>query len=292
MSAEAIRRRDVRTPDGLTIVLDEAGPANAPTVVLLHGGGQTRHSWSGAMRALIAGGYRVINFDARGHGESMWSPEGDYLLDHRASDLHAVVCQARPLALVGASLGGATSLHAVAQGLAVDALVLVDITPHPEPAGIERIRDFMRRHTDGFAMLDEAVDAVASYNPHRPRPRDPSGLRRNLRQHPDGRLRWHWDPQIIDTAPAVHHATVRTSADRIAAGTPFPLLLVRGLSSDIVSDESVAAFRALLPWAEVADVAGAGHMIAGDRNDAFNAAMLDFLVRHLPVHAGNRATNA
>ncbi|MCC2980929.1 alpha/beta fold hydrolase [Sphingomonas sp. IC4-52] len=290
MSAEAVRRRDVRTPDGLTIALDEGGPANAPTVVLLHGGGQTRHSWSAAMRALVAGGYRVINFDARGHGDSMWSPEGDYLLDHRASDLRAVVGETRPLALVGASLGGATSLHAVAQGLAVDALVLVDITPHPEPAGIERITSFMRRHTDGFATLDEAVDAVAAYNPHRPRPRDPSGLRRNLREHPDGRLRWHWDPKIIGTAPAVHHATVRVSADRIAAGAPFPLMLVRGLSSDIVSDESVAAFRALLPWAEVADVAGAGHMIAGDRNDAFNAAILDFLARHLPVQTANPAT--
>ncbi|WP_066779520.1 alpha/beta fold hydrolase [Sphingomonas sp. CCH5-D11] len=290
MSAEAVRRRDVRTPDGLTIALDEGGPANAPTVVLLHGGGQTRHSWSGAMRALVAGGYRVLNFDARGHGDSMWSPDGDYLLDHRASDLRAVVGETRPLALVGASLGGATSLHAVAQGLAVDALVLVDITPHPEPAGIERITSFMRRHTDGFATLDEAVDAVASYNPHRPRPRDPSGLRRNLREHSDGRLRWHWDPKIIGTAPAVHHATVRASADRIAAGAPFPLMLVRGLSSDIVSDESVAAFRALLPWAEVADVAGAGHMIAGDRNDAFNAAMLDFLARHLPVQTAIPAT--
>lgn len=289
MSAETVRQRAVRTPDGLTIALDEGGPANAPMVVLLHGGGQTRHSWAGAMRALLANGYRVINFDARGHGDSGWSATGDYLLDHRASDLRAVVGDARPLALVGASLGGATAIHAVAQGLAVDALVLVDITPQPEPAGIDRITSFMRRHTDGFATLDEAVDAVAAYNPHRPRPRDPGGLRRNLREHPDGRLRWHWDPQIIATAPAVHHATVRQSADRIAADAPFPLLLIRGLRSDIVSDESVAAFRAQLPWAQVADVAGAGHMIAGDRNDAFNAAMLDFLARNLPVPAGNHA---
>jgi pimeloyl-ACP methyl ester carboxylesterase len=285
MQANATVRREVRTPDGLTIALDEGGPADAPTVALLHGGGQTRHSWAAAMRALIAGGYRVLNFDARGHGDSMWSPAGDYLLDHRASDLRAVVGDTRPLALVGASLGGATSLHAVANGLAVDALVLVDITPHPEPAGIDRITSFMRRHTNGFATLDEAVDAVAAYNPNRPRPRDPSGLRRNLREHTDGRLRWHWDPLIMGTTTAVHHSTVQASADRIAAGAPFPLTLIRGLSSDIVSDDSVARFRAQLPWAEVANVAGAGHMIAGDRNDAFNNAMLDFLTRYMPAHA-------
>lgn len=287
MSADAIRRRDVRTPDGLTIALDEGGPAHAPTVVLLHGGGQTRHSWAGAMRALLASGYRVINFDARGHGDSMWSPAGDYLLDHRASDLRAVVGDTRPVALVGASLGGATSLHAIAQGLVVDALVLVDITPYPEAAGIERITSFMRRHTDGFATIDEAVDAVADYNPHRPRPRDPSGLRRNLREHPNGRLHWHWDPKIIATTTTVHHATVQASAARVAAATPFPMMLIRGLSSDVVSDESVATFHRLLPWAEIADVAGAGHMIAGDRNDAFNAAMLEFLARHLPADAQN-----
>ncbi len=282
---EVIRHREVRTPDGLTIALDEGGPAGASTVVLLHGGGQTRHSWAGAMRALLDGGYRVLNFDARGHGDSMWSPDGDYLLEHRASDLRAVAGRARPLALVGASLGGATAIHAVAQGLAADALVLVDITPHPEPAGIERITAFMSRHTDGFASLDEAVDAVSAYNPHRPRPRDPGGLRRNLREGADGRLYWHWDPKILATTPVTHHETVQASANLIAARAPFPLLLVRGLSSDIVSDESVAAFRDLLPWAEVANVAGAGHMIAGDRNDAFNKAVLGFLACHMPLRA-------
>ena len=284
--AVEVTRRIVKTPDGLTLAVDEAGPAAAPLVVLLHGGGQTRHSWSGAMQALARSGYRVLNYDARGHGESAWSSAGAYMLDDRVSDLRTVVGDARPVALVGASLGGATSLHAVAQGMAVDALVLVDITPVPEPAGIERIVGFMKRYTDGFATLEEAVDAVAAYNPHRPRPRDPNGLRRNLREHADGRLRWHWDPLIVATEPRVHHETIQRSADSLSRRPAFPLMLVRGLSSDVVSDASVAAFRAQFPWAEVADVAGAGHMIAGDRNDAFNAAMLDFLTRTMPVAAG------
>lgn len=284
MPAEALRH-DIATPDGLTIAVDEAGPHDAPTVVLMHGGGQTRHSWTGAMTALVAAGYRVLNYDARGHGESMWSPDGNYLLDHRVSDLRAVIGDARPLALVGASLGGATAIHAVANGVAADVVVLVDITPFAEPVGIARIVGFMRRHTDGFATLDEAVDAVAAYNPHRPRPRDPNGLRRNLRERDDGRLYWHWDPLTVASEPAVHHATVQRSAAALAEREPFPLLLIRGLSSDVVSDASVAAFQAQFPWAEVADVAGAGHMIAGDRNDAFNQAMLAFLAEHLPAHA-------
>lgn len=267
----------------LTLAADIEGPADAPVVVLLHGGGQTRHSWSGAMAALVARGYRVINYDARGHGDSDWSSAGAYHLDDRAADLEAVVRElAAPFALVGASLGGATAIQAVAQGLRPAVVVLVDIVPEPEPEGVGRIVGFMRGHPNGFATLDEAVDAVAAYNPDRPRPSDPSGLMRNLRQRPDGRLGWHWDPQIVAADPQVHHAEVRRSAEALAA-TEIPVMLVRGLRSDVVSPAGVAAFKALMPRLEVADVAGAGHMVAGDRNDAFNTAVLDFLDRRMPA---------
>ncbi len=273
----------IATPDALSLAADIDGPADAPVVVLLHGGGQTRHSWAGAMAALVARGYRVINYDARGHGDSDWSSAGAYHLDNRAADLEAVVRDLKvPFALVGASLGGATAIQAVARGLRPAVVVLVDIVPEAEPQGVGRIVGFMRGHPDGFATLDEAADAVAAYNPDRPRPRDPSGLMRNLRRRPDGRLGWHWDPRIVEADPGVHHDEVRRSAEVLAA-TEIPLLLVRGLSSDVVSDAGVAAFKALAPRLEVADVAGAGHMVAGDRNDAFNTAVLDVLDRRLPL---------
>lgn len=272
----------IATPDGLTLTVEMDGPAEAPAVVLLHGGGQTRHSWAGAMPALASRGYRVINYDARGHGDSDWSSAGAYHLNDRAADLEAVVRDlAAPFALVGASLGGATAIQAVARGLRPAVVVLVDIVPEPEPRGIGRIVDFMRGHPDGFAALDEAVEAVAAYNPDRPRPNDPAGLMRNLRQRPDGRLHWHWDPRIVSDDPALHHAEVKRSARALAA-TDVPVMLVRGLRSDVVSPEGVAAFQALMPRLEVADVAEAGHMVAGDRNDAFNAAVFDFLGRRMP----------
>ncbi|WP_375383083.1 alpha/beta fold hydrolase [uncultured Sphingomonas sp.] len=284
MSGQTATLRRFRAPDGVEIVADEAGPADAPAVVLLHGGGQTRHSWAGAMRALVKGSYRVINFDARGHGDSGWSPEGAYLLGDRVADLRAVVAGLdAPFALVGASLGGATAIHAVAEGVSPVAVVLVDIVPEPEPEGISRIVEFMRANPDGFATLDEATDAVAAYNPARPRPRDPTGLMRNLRRRENGRLYWHWDPRITAEEPARHHAVVQRSAAVMAKHPDLPVLLVRGLGSDVVSDNGVAAFRRLLPELEVVDVAGAGHMVAGDRNDAFNAGVIAFLQRHMPV---------
>jgi pimeloyl-ACP methyl ester carboxylesterase len=281
--AQQARLRRIESRDQLVLVAEDLGPDAAPAVILLHGGGQTRHSWSGAARVLAQRGYRVINFDARGHGESEWSETGAYSLDDRVADLEAIVEGLdQPFVLVGASLGGATSIHAAARSIQPAGIVLVDIVPHPESEGISRIVTFMRANPDGFATLDEAVDAVAAYNPERPRPRDPSGLMRNLRLREDGRLYWHWDPRIVASRPQDLHALVRQSAAQLA-GTGLPVLLVRGLKSDVVSDAGVAAFRELVPDLEVADVGGAGHMVAGDRNDAFNDAVMAFLDRHLPV---------
>ena len=59
----------------------------------------------------------------------------------------------------------------------------------------------------------------------------------------------------------------------------LPVHLVRGGSSDLVSPEAVAHFRALVPHAAYSDIADATHMVVGDQNDAFGDAILDFLVR-------------
>ena len=275
--------RNYLSYDGLRIVGDDAGQPDAPMVVLLHGGGQTRHSWSGVAQHLARSGYRVLNYDARGHGDSDWSEAAAYTLDDRVEDLKAVIGSYRgPLVLVGASLGGATALHAVSRGMKVAGLVMVDIVPDPEPDGIDSIRAFMRSGFGGFADLDEAVDAVAAYNPDRPRPSDPSGLMKNLRKRDDGRLHWHWDPRILDRDQKIQHQ-LRRSAERMAAENPCPVVVVRGLRSDVVSDGGIAAFRAIVPELEVHNVAGAGHMVAGDRNDAFIGGVLTFLSRVLPV---------
>jgi pimeloyl-ACP methyl ester carboxylesterase len=61
-----------------------------------------------------------------------------------------------------------------------------------------------------------------------------------------------------------------------------PALLVRGRMSDLLSEEGAQEFLRLVPHARMVDVSGAGHMVAGDRNDAFNDAVVSFLdtVRH------------
>ena len=267
--------------DGVELVGDRGGVADAPCVILLHGGGQTRHSWSRAVDSLLDAGLQVINFDARGHGDSDWSPTGAYALSDRAADLRAVAADLRvPFVLVGASLGGATAIQAVHEGLRPAGVVLVDIVPEPDPRGIERIVGFMHGHREGFASIDEAAAAVAAYNPQRARPTDTSGLMKNLRPR-EGRLYWHWDPRILDTAPTTHHIVVERATETLGALVDMPVLLVRGLSSDVVSEAGIAAFRRQVPRLEILDVQGAGHMVAGDRNDAFNDGVIAFAKRLL-----------
>lgn len=281
-----IATRRYTAPSGVSIAADIGGYPAAPTVIFMHGGGQTRHSWRGAMRELLAAGYQVISLDTRGHGDSDWSPEGDYGLESLAADLHAVIATLSSApALVGASLGGATGLYAVGNSPEpiASALVLVDVVPRVDPVGSERIRNFMRSRPDGFGTLEEAADAIAAYNPHRPRPRDTSGLMKNLRLRTDGRLHWHWDPKIVQTPARLEPPQFVGPLLDAARRVRIPTLLVRGLMSDVVSEGGVAELRQVLPGLEVWDVAGAGHMVAGDRNDAFNQGVSTFLRRHLPL---------
>jgi pimeloyl-ACP methyl ester carboxylesterase len=270
---------------GLTLAADVGGDPAAPAVILTHGGGQTRHSWGGLMRELLTQGYHVINLDSRGHGDSDWSPDGLYTLDSLADDLRAVIATLpKPPALVGASMGGATSLYAVGNTTEpiASALVMVDVVPRINPEGGAKIRAFMRSRPEGFATLEEAAAAVAGYNPHRPRPKDISGLMKNLRLRADGRLHWHWDPAFLDNPQRVEPPQFAERLLDACIRVSIPTLLVRGTRSDIVGEDGIAEFRAHLPTLEVFDVNDAGHMVAGDKNDVFNEGVLSFLRRHAP----------
>ncbi|MEE2672521.1 MAG: alpha/beta hydrolase [Myxococcota bacterium] len=274
--------------EGRRLAADALGSPNDPPVVLLHGGGQTRHSWSETAQALAAAGWYAVSVDLRGHGESDWSPTGDYSPTRFANDVTRLArAFDEPPVLVGASLGGISSLLAVgtadteARPLA-RALVLVDIATQVEPDGADRIVSFMESRPDGFASLQEAADAVALYNPHRKPPRNLDGLAKNLRKHADGRYRWHWDPAFLKRRHfSADSLTDPMLLDRAARGLTIPTLLVRGRLSDLLSQEGAEAFLEQVPHAKFADVSGAGHMVAGDQNDLFADAVLGFLSAEL-----------
>jgi pimeloyl-ACP methyl ester carboxylesterase len=261
------------------------GPRSA---LLLHGGGQTRHAWDGTSRALAQAGWSAIAIDQRGHGDSAWIESGHYGFRDFGAD---AACVAREIArtngrkpvAVGASLGGLASLLALGASGAdpvFSGLVLVDIVPQMDPTGVDHIQGFMRaKAKEGFASVEEAAEAVAEYLPHRPRPRSLEGLKKNLRLHPDGRWRWHWDPRFLDGPHSVNVDWPGVEQELFAAARALavPSLLVRGASSELVTEAAAQAFLTLSPSTAYVNITDARHMVAGDRNDVFTAAVLDFL---------------
>ncbi len=276
---EQTERITFTSAEGFPLVADCWGDPNRDPVLFMHGGGQTRHSWGGAARRLAMRGWHTITVDGRGHGESGWSKEGNYDLDDYVADFCCILEQiGRKTAVVGASLGGRTGLVGIGEGLEASsrALILVDIAPRTEKEGVARIRQFMRANLDGFASVEDAADAVAVYRQHRSRPKDIEGLKKNLRYKEDGRWYWHWDPKFLnrqDWADSGRRNRLHNAAQNLG----LPTLLIRGGGSDVVSPEGVREFLDLVPHAAFVDVAGAGHMVAGDKNDVFTDAVEGFL---------------
>jgi len=266
--------------DGVQLAADAYGDEAAPVVLLMHGGGQTRHSWGGTARALAERGYRAIAIDARGHGDSDWAQDRRYKIDTFARDLETVAARFdKPPAVVGASLGGNSAMLAKGEFRAeLGAIVLVDIGPKVEHDGVARIYEFMKARPEGYASLDEVADAVAAYQPHRERPKDVSGLAKNLRLGDDGRYRWHWDPAFLEGMFSPQ-PELAARLEHAARNLDCPVMLIRGKLSDLLSEEKAREFLEICPHAEYVDVAGAGHMVAGDVNDRFTDAVVSFLDR-------------
>jgi pimeloyl-ACP methyl ester carboxylesterase len=276
---------EFRGVDDLALVADEWNrdaetSADRPSILMLHGGGQNRHSWKNTGQILADGGFHVVALDSRGHGDSDRSPTANYSVETLCADTLQVLYQiGRPTVLIGASMGGLTGILAAHEAGAelVTKLVLVDVVPRFEKDGSARIREFMFSGVDGFQTLEQAADAISAYLPHRTRPRSPEGLKKNLRLR-DGRWYWHWDPAFL-TKPDDDPFTRMDMLEQAAINLEIPILLIRGKLSDVVSAEGVQDFLTKVPHAELVELSDAGHTAAGDDNDAFSEVVVEFVNR-------------
>ena len=214
-----------------------------------------------------------------------------YTVEYYRDDLRAItkqvsdLCGKKPI-VIGASLGGISAMLAQDQGegdreaALFSAIILVDITPRMTSDGVDRIMGFMAQNMrDGFSSVEDAADVIAAYLPSRKRPKSLDGLSKNLRQRDDGRWYWHWDPAFVDGEHNIltgreNRADVLFDAVKKIT---VPILLIRGGKSELVTKEAVEEFLKSVPHAKYTDVSGVGHMVAGDRNDIFADAVLDFL---------------
>jgi pimeloyl-ACP methyl ester carboxylesterase len=277
----------------LSLAVETRHPAGHPTLLFAHGFGQTRGAWSGAAAALADAGCRCVTFDIRGHGESDRVVNGDYHMDQFADDLlRMAAAQPQPPILVGASMGGLLGivLAGEVRPTPLRALVLVDITPRWETAGVERILAFMQAHPDGFANYTEAAEQIAVYLPQRRERKSEEQLRPLLREGADGRLRWHWDPALLAGGVVQESERYQPRLQAAAAKIDVPVLLLSGARSDVVSRATVDEFLQLVPHARHVELPQATHMVAGDANDAFTREVARFVQSLAPSvdrrHAG------
>jgi pimeloyl-ACP methyl ester carboxylesterase len=267
--------------EGLHLVADVWGDDDAWPVLLMHGGGVAPGVTRLAAAVLAKHGWRAASLDLRGHGDSEWALNGDYSFTAYSADAIAVAdALGRPPVIVGASLGGVAAI--IAEGgsdrVVSSGLVIVDITHKSNPEGLQRIHDFMRSGLGGFATLEEAAEAIALYTPNRTKRVNPAGLMKVLRQRRDGRWYWHWDPKFIDRGRReVPGQDFQALFEAALRNIGVPTLLVRGLLSDVVTEEGVQAFLGAIPGAKLVDVGDAAHMVAGDQNDVFSQAVVEFL---------------
>lgn len=267
----------LRAHDGVALAADQI-EGDGPGLLLAHGFGQTRQAWRSTQQRLAEAGRASLAWDIRGHGQSARNPAGSRYAGPQFVDDVATAARALgpgPI-LVGASMGGLTGLMAQARDRVFSALVLVDITPRWEAAGVERILGFMNAHPDGFDSFEHAAEQIAAYLPHRREKKSPAQLSHLLVRRHDGRLGWHWDPRLLsEFIPDTDD--LQDAIEDACRGLDVPVLLVSGGRSDLVTDRTVAHFLELAPHARHVQLPQATHMVAGDDNSAFTDTLLSFL---------------
>jgi len=151
---------------------------------------------------------------------------------------------------------------------------MVDVAPTIAPAGGQAIRAQLAVRE--FTSFEEAVERALAFNRRRTRANIENRLRHALRQEPDGRWTYKFDPAIGRGGLETDFELLWEQVTRIRC----PTLLVRGAESAILTREAAERMRRELPGCAVAEVPGAGHAVMGDNPDGFVAAVRPFLARH------------
>lgn len=266
--------------NGLNVHYREAGPADGPAVVVLHGIMGHSREWDHLTGAL-AGRFRVFAPDARGHGESDWSTE--YSFESMADDLAGLLghLQCYPVHLVGHSMGAiAALLVAAGHPKLVEQLVLIDIGPDSLSAEwvVREFNDMLA----GFAVAeyDDPEEAVNEWSAANPRA-CPAALRHfvqhNLRRRTDGRYVWRFDARRIGGVLGDSQAEWRLwkAVDLVRV----PTLLIRGGDSDVLSRATADQMVHSLMEGSVCEIPEAGHDIGVEQPAAVTRAVLTFLRR-------------
>jgi pimeloyl-ACP methyl ester carboxylesterase len=260
--------------------LDWGTPGKRP-LLLLHGGMQNAHSWD-MVAVVMKRDFHVVAMDLRGHGDSDWSDDGDYGYATHSADIEKIVAHLGwdKLALIGMSLGGLGAMNFAAHhSNQLDALVIVDVGPELNPAGVGRIVDFSR----GPAELDSIEDFIqraVEYNPRRSADQLRYSLTHNLRRLPNGKWTWKYDRRVArrrsgqESPPAPNSfGDMWESLRQIQC----PTLIVRGADSNVFREETGRKMADFISNSHFVTVPDAGHTVPQDNPAGFLEAVRPFL---------------
>ena len=257
--------------------LDWGEPSNPP-MLLLHGFAQTCHAWD-FVALSFSNRFRVIALDQRGHGDSDWSPNGDYSPETQQSDIHAIVeaLDLNEFVLMGLSMGGVNSFtYAANHRERVRALVIVDAAPETQTGGTDNIRTFVQQE-DELDSLDDFVERVRKYNPRRAVEQIRGSIRHNLKELPSGKWTWKYDKLL--RSPERRMGRDPETVQRLwgyAESLKCPTLVVRGGASDVIAQDTADGLRSRIPNSRLATVENAGHLVMGDNPAGFERVVTAF----------------
>ncbi|TVV76647.1 alpha/beta fold hydrolase [Sphingomonas solaris] len=267
---------------GVRLVADAFGSPDNPAVVLLPSAGNVRDFWHGSAEALAEAGRYAICVDLRGHGDSGHAPDGRYDLDAQVCDLRAILAALPTRAFVVASgLGALIAITTLGetQTPLVSGAVLLDVNIWFDEIDTDRLREALHRRTALFDDPATIVEAFAAFPPDEPRPALTERLMSAYTRREDGKFEWRGDPRAVAAAsPLLSQTRLVEAAGKIAT----PVTLIRGSLNQTISSDVVQRLQAIIPGSQIAEIEGAGHYAASDREDALNAILVEFLERKAP----------
>ncbi len=207
---------------------------------------------------------RLICMDYRGRGQSDWTGAETYtvsregvdalqLLDHLGLDSAAII---------GTSRGGIVGMYLCAVAPErVRGLVLNDVGPALEPAGIERINEYLGRRPNAGSFEDVARALAAKSQGFSDVPHDRwlEEARRRFVKTDDG-LDLDYDPKLRDAFLAAMEAQQTDAWPLFEAACARPLALIRGAGSELLSSATADEMQRRCPAMIRAEVPGRGHV--------------------------------
>jgi esterase len=263
--------------DGRAFRYLDWGAVDAPPIVLLHGGGQSAHTWD-ACCLLLARRYRCLALDQRGHGDSDWSADGAYGFDDHARDVAGFIdaLQIKAPLLAGMSMGGINATaYATGHAATLRALIAVDVGPDVRFEAVERLMRGLGAYRF-FANPEDAAVRLSALGARRPRALLQATLAQNLRQQSDRRWTWKYDPRTLSERTATEILAPRQALWARLAAITCPTLVIRGAESEIFAPADAERFTRALARGSCVTVPAARHSVQTDNPKGLVAAIEAF----------------